>query len=179
MTICTLFHGGHPYSLVEFLGGGERGNNVVQGRYGGLVVVLLGGALEFPQVDDKLVCVNFDLLANKEELVARALEPFFVHQEFFFDFFAGAESGKLDLNVFVRDFAVHADQVFGECQNFYGLPHIEHKDFAAPGVGACMHHKAHRFGHGHEIADNVGVCNRDGTALFDLPLEDEVSENYR
>ena len=40
------------------------------------------------------------------------------------------------------------------------------------GIGACQHDKTHSLGHGHEIADDIGMGDRDRAALGDLLLED-------
>ena len=36
------------------------------------------------------------------------------------------------------------------------------------GIGARQHDKAHRFRYGHEIADDIGMCNRNRTTFGNL-----------
>ena len=161
----------HHHGLVEFFGGRERGHDFVQGLDGLVVFVCRSRRLEFPEFADELVGIDFDLLAYKDELVARLLQAFFVHQELFLDLFAGAESRKLDFHILVGHLAVHADKVFGQRDNLDGLAHVEHEYLAAVGDTRRLEHEVHRLGDGHKVADNVGVRDGDGLALLYLALE--------
>ena len=169
--ILLSFNSVHHRGLVELLGSRERGHNFVQGLDGLVGFVRGGRRLEFPEFADELVGIDFDLLAYKDELVTRLLEAFFVHQEFFADLFAGAESRKLDFHILVGHLAVHADKVFGQRDNLDGLAHVEHEYLAAVGDTRSLEHEVHRLGDGHKVADNVGVSHGDGLALLYLALE--------
>ena len=135
------------------------------------IFVLFGRILEIPKLLDKVIAIDFKLLANKDELVARLFEAFLVHQQLFANLFAGAESRKLDFDIGVRGLSVHSNQVFGQRHNFYGLTHIEDKYFATLRDTRRFHHQAHGFRNRHKVADNIGVRHRHGLALFNLFFE--------
>lgn len=78
--ILLSFDSGHLDRLVEFFGSGERGHNAVQGGDGRLVVVLLGGVLQLPQLRDERF-LDGNLLADVDELVLGLLQALLAHQE--------------------------------------------------------------------------------------------------
>ena len=137
----------------------------------GLFPVGIGGfhhALQFPK---ELVVVEGDGLTNMDQLVVRFGEALLGHELLFIELLARAEAGILDLNIPIRLEAGEADHVAGQGIDLHRAAHIKDEDLAPVGIGAGQHHEAHGLGDGHEIADDIRMGDRDGTALFDLPPE--------
>ena len=96
---------------------------------------------------------------------------FAVGEDFFKEFFAGAQAGVADGDVDVGPKAGEGDHAPGEVFDFDGFAHVEDVDFAALAHGAGLQDEAAGFGDGHEVADDVGVGDGDGAAFGDLFAE--------
>ena len=84
---------------------------------------------------------------------------------------AGAETGVLNLDVYIGLVAGESDHAAGEVGDFDGVAHVEHEDFAAVAHGAGLEHEAAGLRDGHEEADDVRVGDGDGAAFFNLLAE--------
>src|SRR5690349_17855405 len=89
--------------------------------------------------------------------------------EFFEEFFARAQAGELDMDIAIRHASGKLDQVSGEVEDFYRLPHIQKEDFSALSLGGALKHQADGFGDGHEVAHDVRVSDFDRSTGGDLP----------
>ena len=91
-------------------------------------------------------------------------------EEFFEEFFAGAEAGEGDADasgfaVFGDFQAGEADHLLGKVDDLDGFAHVEDEDAAAAGVGGGvgdahgggLEDEADGFADGHEVALHVGV----------------------
>jgi len=138
----------------------------------GFFAVGVGGFHEGFQLTQELVVVEGNGLADVDELVVGLGEAFLGHEFFLIELLAGAEAGIDDLDVHIRLEAGEADHVAGQGVDLHRRPHVEDEDLAPVGVGPGQHHKAHRLGDGHEVADDIRMGDRDGAAFLNLPLED-------
>lgn len=93
---------------------------------------------------------------------------FFAGQEFFVEFFSGAESGVDDFYIPARGQAVKPYEVFGHVVDFYGLAHVEEEYFAPFGLTASLQYELNGFGDGHEEAGHFLVRDGDGAACGNL-----------
>ena len=97
---------------------------------------------------------------------------FFVVEEFFVEFFAGAESGFDDLDVAVGFEAVELYHFAGHVVDFDGASHVEDEDVAACSHGAGFEDEVAGFGDCHEVAGDFFVGNGNGAVVFDLFAEE-------
>ena len=138
----------------------------------GFFAVGVGGFHESVQVFQELVVVEGYGAADVDELVVGLGEAFLGHEFFLIELLAGAEAGIDDLDIHIRLEAGEADHVAGQGVDLHRRPHVEDEDLTPVGIGPGQHHKAHRLGDGHEVADDIRVGDRDGAAFLNLPLED-------
>ena len=92
--------------------------------------------------------------------------------QFLVEFFAGADAGEFDGDVFSGLQSVAADHFPGQRENFDRLAHVEDEDLPAAADGAGLHDELAGLGDGHEIAFHFGMGDGDRAAGFDLLAED-------
>ena len=112
--------------------------------------------LEFPDIDLR---------------VAGAVHFFGIEAKFFEELFAGPCARKDDGDILFR-LSAELDEVSGEVDDFDRFAHIEDEDFAILPHGACLHDELAGLRDGHEIADHIGMCDRDGAARADLRFKE-------
>ena len=134
--------------------------------------VVIGGALQAVQAGEELIGVKGDRAADVDQVVLSFLQAFFGHQFLLIQLLTRAQAGVLDLDVHIGLESGKADQIAGQGINFHGTAHVEDEDFAAVGIGACLHDETYGLGHGHEIADDIGVRDRNRSTLGNLLFED-------
>ena len=137
----------------------------------GLFPVCVGGFHEALELTQELVVVEGDGLADVDEFVIRLGEALLGHELLFIELLARAEAGILDFDVHIRLQTGETDHVAGQGVDLHRGSHVEDEYLAPVGVGTGQHHKAHRFGDGHEVADDIRVGDRDWAAFFNLLLE--------
>ena len=109
---------------------------------------------------------------DMDEVVVGLPEALLLHQLFFIELFTRAQTGILDSDIHIRPEAGELDEVAGEGVDLHRRAHVEDKDLAAVGIGAGLHDKRDSLLDGHEIADDIGMGDRDGAALLDLFFKD-------
>ncbi len=125
------------------------------------------------------VFVDLQRRADEDLAVVGLAQTFLVHQDLLVELLAGAQSGELDLDIPVRDEAGQLDEVLGEVKDLDRVAHVEHEDIAAVAHGCRLDDKAHSLRDRHEIAHNVRVRHRDGTARQNLILEQRNDRTVR
>ena len=92
-----------------------------------------------------------------------------VVQDFLVEFFSVAQAGVLYFAVLC---SAKVDHALCEVCNADGLSHVEDEDFSAFAHCSCFEHKFACFWYEHEIANDVGMCDSDGTSFCDLFFEE-------
>ena len=133
--------------------------------------VTVGGIHQGFDAGQEMIRVEGDGLADVDLFVGRLPQAFLRHQLFLIQLFAWTQACILDFDIHVRFEAGEADQVPSQGVDLHRLAHIQDEDFPALGVGAGLHHQAHRLRDGHEIADNVRMGHGHGAALLNLAAE--------
>ncbi len=90
-------------------------------------------------------------------------------EDFLIELLALAEPGELYLDIGGMAEGYHA---LGKVDDLDGLAHIEDEDLAAMAHGACLEDEFAGFGDEHEVADDIGMGDGDGTAFLDLLTEE-------
>ena len=116
--------------------------------------------------------VDGHLLADEDLFVGRLLQALFLHEQLFKELFARAQTGELYLDVLIGGVAHHGDEVFRKREYLDRFAHVEDEDLAALGESARLEHQTHRLRYGHEVTDDIGVGDGDGTAVLDLLLKE-------
>ncbi len=102
-----------------------------------------------------------------DEFVAGWGDDFVGADELFVEFFAGAEAGVDDFDVFAGLF----DHLFGDVGDADGFAHIKNECIAVVAYGTGLDDELYGFGDGHEVAGDVAVGHGDWSAVFDLCAE--------
>src|SRR6478672_4907765 len=84
-----------------------------------------------------------------------------------FQFFAGSEAGKNDVDI-VRLKSAQEDHLLRQVNDLYGLSHIEHKDVTAFAECGGLQNQRYGFGNGHEKTCDFWVCYGDRTTSSNL-----------
>ena len=134
-------------------------------------LVAVGGVHQGVDARQEVIRVEGDGLADVDFFVGRLPQAFLRHQLFLIQLFSWAQARILNFNILVRFEAGEADQVPGQGVDLHRLAHIQDEDLSALGVGASLHHQAHRLRDGHEIADDVRMGHGHGAALLNLAAE--------
>ena len=79
----------------------------------------------------------------------------------------GAQPGEDDPDVLAGAF----DEVLGDVQDPHWFTHVEDQDVGGPPDGTGLDGQLAGLGNGHEVARDLGMGDRDGTALLDLAGE--------
>ena len=137
-----------------------------------IAAVCVGRVHEVVEIVKEAVDVELKRTADVNLRIFRLLEAFLGHELLFVELLAGAKAGVFDLDVHIRFETGEADEVARKRVDLDGAAHVEDEDLAATGVGAREEDEADGLGDGHEVADDVRVRDRDGTALLDLLFED-------
>ncbi len=119
----------------------------------------------------ELLLVELDRLPDVDQAVLRILHALFLHEHFLIKLLAGSQSGECNINVAVRHIARQPDHILREIEDLHGLAHVEHEDLAALRIRAGLQHERNGLGDRHEISDDIGMSDRDGSALRDLLLK--------
>ncbi len=102
-----------------------------------------------------------------DEFVGGWLDLFVGADELFVEFFAGAEAGVDDFDVFAGLF----DHLFGYVGDADGFAHVEDEGVSVVADGAGLDDELYGFGDGHEVAGYVAVGHGYWSAVFDLGSE--------
>ncbi len=136
-----------------------------------VLLIGIGRVHQVFQIPQQPVLVEGDGLADVDEVVVRLPEALFGHELLLIELLAWAETGVLYFDIHVGLEAAEADEVAGQGVDLHGAAHVQDEDLAAVGIGPGQHDQTDRLGDRHEIADDVGMGDRDGAALLDLPLK--------
>ena len=136
----------------------------------------IGNLHQTAEAAEEGVGVEGDRRADMDEVVVGLLQALFLHQLFLIQLFTRAQAGILDFDVHIRLEAGELDEVACQGVDLHWGTHVEDEDLAAVGVGAGQHDERDGLLDGHEIADDIGVGDRDGAALLDLLFEDGDAE---
>ena len=132
----------------------------------------VGSFHQSAEAAEESVCVKGNGSADVNEVVVGLAEALFLHQLFFIELFTRAKTGILDFDIHIRLEAGELDKVAGQGVDLHRGAHVEDEDLAAVGIGAGLHDKRDGLLDGHEIADDIGMGDRDGAALLDLFFKD-------
>ena len=133
------------------------------------VIEAFGKFVELYLVLEGEVVRVFAHLGNHDLWMVGWFGVFLGGKEFLEEFLAIAKSGEFYLHVLGSREGNHA---FSKVNNLDGLAHVEDEDLSSLAHGACFEYKAASLGDKHEVADDVGMGDLDGTALLDLLAED-------
>ena len=134
--------------------------------------VVVGGFHQTAELAKEGIGIEGNRGTDMDLIVVGFTKSLLFHQLFFIELFAGAQAGIDNLDIDIRFIASELDQIAGEGIDLHRGAHIEDEDFAAVGIGAGQHDEGDGFLHRHEIADDIGMGNRDRAAFFDLLFED-------
>ena len=133
------------------------------------VVVLLADGDEFVDVAANLLVIVLADSGYAYLLVERGLCVLVGGKEFLVEFLAGTKASVLDLDILGTAEQNHA---LGKVGNADGLAHVEHEDLAAFAHDACLENEFTGLGDEHEVANDVGIGDGDGTAFLDLTFKE-------
>ena len=133
--------------------------------------VVVGRHHQALKVLQELLCIEGDRAADVDKVVVGLFQTLLGHKLLLVELLARAQPCVLYLDVHIGLVAREADKVLCKICDLDGASHIKDEYLAALGVGACQHYKAHGLGYGHEVADNVRVCDCYGAAVLDLLFE--------
>lgn len=144
------------------------GNHHLHEHHAAHVVVVQADVVEFFELSFYLLIFELAYLGDFYLGVERRHGVFFFVEHLLVELLAVTEACIGYLHIFGSAELYHAA---GEVVDFDGLAHIEHEDFAAFAMGACLEHKFAGFGDEHEVADDTRVGNGERPAILDLLTE--------
>ena len=137
-----------------------------------VTAVCICGIHKIIEVIQEPLNIKLERTTDVDLLIFRLFETFLCHELLLVELLARTKARVFNLDIDIRFETGEADQVAREGVNLDRAAHVKDEDLAAAGVGARQKHEADSLGNRHEIADDVGVGNRDRTSLLDLLLED-------
>ena len=93
---------------------------------------------------------------------------FLVVEHLFVEFLTVAQAGIFDFDVLRT---TEFNHTLGQISNLHGSTHVEYEYLATFAHRTGFQHQFAGFGDQHEVADDVRMCHRDGTAVLDLFAE--------
>ena len=157
--------------LVNGVFADELGYDMLHLPHGGEDFVLVGDGYQLVDFGTDGVKIVLAHARNHYLLVVGGQGGLFLVEQLLVEFLARAQPREGDLYVLARGESREAYHVLRQIGDFDGVPHVENKDFTAVSERCRLHDEGAGFGDGHEVADDVGVRHRDGSARGNLLLE--------